>query len=69
MKMTNLKDTCIRALKTCVQSALAYLSAQLMVGIDINSDKALETLLIGLIGAVLGALSNIHIESEGELNG
>lgn len=62
--MTNIKDTLIRALKTAIQSALAFLSAQLMVGIDINNDEAMKTLVIGLIGAVLGALSNLHFNEE-----
>lgn len=62
--MTNIKDTLIRALKTAIQSALAFLSAQLMVGIDINNEEAMKTLVIGLIGAVLGALSNLHFNEE-----
>lgn len=62
--MTNIKDTLIRALKTAIQSALAFLSAQLMVGIDINNEEAMKTLIIGLIGAVLGALSNLHFNEE-----
>lgn len=62
--MTNIKDTLIRALKTAIQSALAFLSAQLMVGIDINNEEAMKTLVIGLIGAVLGALSNLHFDEE-----
>ena len=62
--MTNIKDTLIRALKTAIQSALAFLSAQLMVGIDINNEETMKTLVIGLIGAVLGALSNLHFNEE-----
>lgn len=65
--MTNIKDTLIRALKTAIQSALAFLSAQLMVGVDINNEEAMQTLVIGLIGAVLGALSNLHFDEE-EMN-
>lgn len=65
--MTNIKDTLIRALKTAIQSALAFLSAQLMAGVDINNEEAMQTLVIGLIGAVLGALSNLHFDEE-EMN-
>lgn len=65
--MTNIKDTLIRALKTAIQSALAFLSAQLMVGVDIDNEEAMQTLVIGLIGAVLGALSNLHFDEE-EMN-
>ena len=65
--MTNIKDTLIRALKTAIQSALAFLSAQLMVGVDINNEEAMKTLVIGLIGAVLGALSNLHFDDD-EMN-
>lgn len=64
MNFVNLRDTLVRAFKTMLQSAIAYLSAQLMIGIDITSEEALKTLMIGLIGALLGAVSNLHVEEE-----
>lgn len=64
MKLTNFKDTLIRALKTCVQALLSYLSAQLLVGIDITSREVINSLIIGGIGAILGALSNLHIDEN-----
>lgn len=61
MKLTNVKDTLVRALKTALQSAGAYLSVQLINGIDITDKSAITALLIGTVGAILGALSNLHV--------
>ena len=63
MKFT--KDTLRRALRTAFQSAVAYVGAQLMAGVDFNDWRAwLPTVIAGAVGAALGAIMNLELDEE-----